>query len=100
MTRRLEQAEWEKEEAAACASSKAAVVHQQLGDAIGLAAQQLQAPAPPEASLVEQLGTVFDAGREWIRRGIRVGVRSTFAVHATHYHDIDFLLVSTSFVLG
>lgn len=73
---------------------------QALGTAVGLAAQQLQVHAQPEAPLVERLGTVFTAGHEWIKRGVHVGVRSSFAVLATHYRDIDFPLVSTGFVPG
>lgn len=62
--------------------------------------QQLQAPVQPEAPLLERLGAVFAVGREWIRRGVLFGVCTSFAVLTTHYHDVNFLLVSTGFVPG
>ena len=69
----------------------------ELRTALGRAAQELQVPVEPGASRALQVGNLVSSGREWIRRGVRFGVCTVFAMLGTHYVMVDYEALSLGY---
>ena len=65
---------------------------------LGRAAQELQVPVRPGASMALQVGHLMSSGREWVRRGVRFGMRTVFAVLGMHFMEMDYEVPSLGYL--
>lgn len=73
---------------------------QELGAVVSRVAGELEVGLRPDASPVQHVVVLMKAAFERVKRAVRFGVRTAFAVFGTHYADLDFEAVSSGYVEG